>query len=147
MINSNDKFIAARFILEYSKKEFASLLGVSISSITNIEAGTKTIPPIYNFAINYLLETSPYGRSAIESIKSNDTLFFSTKVNTNAKIYRLNCKKCHSRALHIMTDSTDLYFVQCLDCKHNMYCSGLHVKRYKQWTKNPVKLDYHLYRK
>lgn len=146
-INTSDKFISSRFLLEYGKKEFALLLGVSIAEITNIESGTKAIPPIYNYAINYLLQTSPYGSSIIEQIRSNYTVEFSRKVNTNTKINRLSCKKCNSRKLHILTHSNNLYFVECLDCRQTMFCSGLHVKRYKIWINNSVKLDHHLYRK
>ncbi len=44
-IISADKFISSRFILEYSKAEFASLLGVSVAKISNIESGKSSIPP------------------------------------------------------------------------------------------------------
>ncbi len=64
-IISADKFISSRFILEYSKVEFASLLGVSVAKITNIESGKSSIPPVYDYAINYLLSEHPFISVAI----------------------------------------------------------------------------------
>lgn len=60
-IISADKFISSRFILEYSKAEFASLLGVSVAKISNIESGKSSIPrctitPLIIYLVSILLK-------------------------------------------------------------------------------------------
>ncbi|WP_170887899.1 MULTISPECIES: helix-turn-helix transcriptional regulator [unclassified Vibrio] len=144
-ITSSDKFISSRFILEYSKVEFASLLGVSVAKISNIENGKSAIPPVYNYAINYLLSEHPFKESAIEALCSHITLDFARRIDVNSKVKRLSCKRCDGRRLHVMAGMNGLYFVECMDCKHTMYSSGMAVKRYKQWSNNGVKLDSHLF--
>ncbi|MDF2153057.1 XRE family transcriptional regulator [Vibrio sp. CAU 1672] len=144
-IVSADKFISSRFILEYSKVEFASLLGVSVAKITNIESGKSTIPPVYDYAINHLLSSHPFRDSAIAALCSHDTLNFARRVDVNSKVKRLSCKRCDSRKLHVMAGMSGLYFVECLDCKHTMYSSGVAVKRYQQWANNGVRLDSYLF--
>ncbi|HAS6066979.1 TPA: transcriptional regulator [Vibrio vulnificus] len=144
-IISADKFISSRFILEYSKVEFASLLGVSVAKITNIESGKSSIPPVYDYAINYLLSEHPFKESAMEALCSHETLNFARRIDTNNKVQRLSCKRCDSRRLHVMAGMSGLYFVECMDCKHTMYSSGIAVKRYLQWSNNGVKLDSYLF--
>ncbi|EGQ9584535.1 helix-turn-helix transcriptional regulator, partial [Vibrio parahaemolyticus] len=135
-IISADKFISSRFILEYSKAEFASLLGVSVAKITNIESGKSSIPPVYDYAINHLLSEHPFKESAVEALCSHETLNFARRIDVNSKVQRLSCKRCDSRRLHVMAGMSGLYFVECMDCKHTMYSSGIAVKRYQQWSNN-----------
>lgn len=144
-IISADKFIASRFILEYSKPEFASLLGVSVAKITNIESGKSAIPPVYDYAINYLLKEHPFTESAVSILSTHETLNFARRVNVNSKVKRLSCKRCDSRHLHVMAGENGLYFVECMDCKHTMYSSGTAVKRYQFWSHHGVHLDNHLF--
>lgn len=144
-IKSADKFISARFVLEYSRVEFAALLGVSVAKIKNIENGVTAIPPVYEFAINHLLNMHPFGASAFDAISSHDTLDFSRRVDKNTKIQRLSCKHCDSRNLHVMAGMKGMYFVECMDCRHTMYSYGLAVKRYLSWSACGVKLDSHMF--
>ncbi|WP_438451623.1 XRE family transcriptional regulator [Vibrio alginolyticus] len=144
-IISADKFISSRFILEYSKAEFASLLGVSVAKISNIESGKSSIPPVYDYAINYLLSEHPFKDSAVDALCSHETLNFARRIDVNTKVKRLPCKRCDSRRLHVMAGMSGLYFVECMDCKHTMYSSGMSVKRYQQWSNDGVKLDSHLF--
>ncbi|EGQ9300076.1 XRE family transcriptional regulator [Vibrio vulnificus] len=81
----------------------------------------------------------------MEALCSHETLNFARRIDTNHKVQRLSCKRCDSRRLHVMAGMSGLYFVECMDCKHTMYSSGIAVKRYLQWSNNGVKLDSHLF--
>ncbi len=144
-INSYDKFIASRFVLEYGKVEFASLLGVSVSKITNIEGNKSSIPYIYSLAINQLLEEHPMWESALKALETHDTIQFARRIDLNTRIQRLACKRCSCRKLHIMVGGDQLYFVECMGCHHTMYFSGPAVKRYLYWTHHGVTLNHNLY--
>ncbi|WP_219627407.1 XRE family transcriptional regulator, partial [Vibrio parahaemolyticus] len=103
------------------------------------------IPPVYDYAINHLLSEHPFKESAVEALCSHETLNFARRIDVNSKVQRLSCKRCDSRRLHVMAGMSGLYFVECMDCKHTMYSSGIAVKRYQQWSNNGVKLDSHLF--
>ncbi|MCG3865333.1 MULTISPECIES: helix-turn-helix domain-containing protein [unclassified Photobacterium] len=144
-INTAEKFIAARFLLEYSKKDFAGFLGVSVSKITNIENNNVSIPYIYSLAINHMLKDHPMKKNILDILKSNDVNKFSRRIDVNQKVQRLSCKLCNRRHLHIMKEKNNMYFVECLHCHQTMYTSSNSAKRYMLWSNYGVKLDHNLY--